>query len=216
MKIKRLLLLLPLLYLATAAVCAQEAKEEREPEVKKSYTIGKGTWTLLLHDNLYSTYWTYVPNFNTTECNEGFIWGSGVGLEYAYRDNRMVSLTYDTGINGLGYVNGVFLRFNQLELLHSFAVGRFVLGGGTAFMWKKWKYTPHGLGAEERKWKEPFDFSHWSCGIRGQALFRINTSCAVGVEYAPYWMWDKGFRGKTDHQLTVKLQIRSRLNRKDK
>lgn len=202
------------------------------------YNIYKGDFNLLILGNAYTHHWTYVPQADTYAETGGatFLMGLGVGFEYAYQDNRMVSLGWSIGVSideiGCGGDTRENSIVHQIDLLHSWNIKRLTLSAGPTMAWKQWNhsvddywnysydpetgvtYTPNpDIPAP---WNEDFTFRHWSAGVKVKAHFRFLTGFSFGVEYAARRAWEKPFRHHFDHQLTVKSQIRLRLFEKKK
>lgn len=204
------------------------------------YNIYKGDFNLLIFGNAYTHHWTYVPQADTYAGTGGatFLMGLGVGFEYAYRDNRMVSLGGSVGwsVDGIGCGGsmGENSTVYQIDLLHSWNIKRLTLSAGSTMAWKRWSHwvDEHALFHEyspeiedciyvpnpsiQVPWDKDFTFRHWSAGLKVKAHFRFLTGLSFGVEYAARRAWEKPFRHHLDHQLTVKSQIRFRLFGKKK
>ena len=200
----------------------------------KDYNIYKGDINLLIFNNTYDYNWTYIPQ---TDSHEGLgiaILGVGLGLEYAYRDNRMVSLAWTVGANsntfGCGAVSGENSVVHQIDLLHSWNIHRVTLSVGPTMAWKRWshwitdrdsilQYSPEiddfvyiPKSDIPAPWNEDFEFRHWSAGLKAKIHFRLHPLCSIGVEYAARCAWEKAFRHECDHQLTAKFQITRNLS----
>jgi len=204
------------------------------------YNIYKGDFNLLIFGNAYTHHWTYVPQADTYAGTGGatFLTGLGVGFEYAYQDNRMVSLGWSVGgtIDGIGCGGsmGENSIVHQIDLLHSWNIKRLTLSAGPTMAWKRWSHwvDEHALFHEyspeiedciyvpnpsiQAPWDKDFTFRHWSAGLKVKAHFRLLTNLSFGVEYAARRAWEKPFRHHFDHQLTVKSQMRFRLFGKKK
>lgn len=209
--------------------------KEKKPS---DYNINKGDFNLLIFGNAYTHHWTYVPQADTYAETGGatFLMGLGVGFEYAYRDNCMVSLGGSVGwsVDGIGCGRdmGENSTVYQIDLLHSWNIKRLTLSAGPTIAWKQWshwvddywnyRYDPevgiiHTPDPEiPAPWDKDFTFRHWSAGLKVKAHFRLLTNLSFGVEYAARRAWEKPFRHHLDHQLTVKSQMRFRLFGKKK
>lgn len=221
-------------YQPDTTVTKKPAKEKKPSD----YNIYKGNFNLLIFGNAYTHHWTYVPQADTYAGTGGatFFTGLGVGFEYAYQDNRMVSLGWSVGASideiGCGDDTRENSTVHQIDLLHSWNIKRLTLSAGPTMAWKRWshwvddywnyRYDPevgviHTPDPEiPAPWNEDFTFRHWSAGLKVKAHFRISPEFSFGVEYAARRAWEKPFRHHLDHQLTVKSQIRFRLFGKKK
>lgn len=221
-------------YQPDTTVVKKPVKEKKPSD----YNIYKGNFNLLLFGNAYTHHWTYVPQADTYAETGGatLLMGLGVGFEYAYRNNCMVSLGGSVGwsIDGIGCGRdmGENSTVCQIDLLHSWNIKRLTLSAGPTMAWKQWdhgvddywnyRYDPevgiiHTPDPEiPAPWNEDFTFHHWSAGLKVKAHFRIFPDFSFGVEYAARRPWEKPFRHHLDHQLTVKSQIRFRLFGKKK
>ena len=202
-----------------------------QPETAKNpkdYNIYKGDINLLIFNNTYDYNWTYVPQSDSHEGIGTAILGVGLGLEYAYRDNRMVSLAWTVGANsntfGCGAEFGENSVVHQIDLLHSWNIHRVTLSVGPTMAWKRWShwvsdFWNYSYSPEEgfeyipdpvypAPWDEDFEFRHWSTGLKAKVHFRLHPMCSIGIEYSARRAWEMAFRHECDHQLTVKLQIR--------
>lgn len=199
----------------------------------KDYNIRKGNINLLLCNNTYDYNWTYIPEAGSYEKFGTAFLGVGIGLEYAYKDNRIVSFGYTVGVNradSLAITEKICI-VQQLDLLHTWNIGRFALSAGPTIAKKKWSYSIDIEGLYEyspekdayiRKpesaipapWQKEFSFKHWSAGLKAKAHFRLAPAFSIGVEYAARSAWKETFSHKYDHQVTVKMQIRACLARK--
>lgn len=218
-----------------------DTTKQEKPVKEKApadYNIYRGNVNLLLFGNTYTRHWTYVPQADTYAETGGasFLYGLGVGFEYAYRDNRMVSLgwSFSNSVDaiGCGDNTGENSVVHQIDLLHSWNIKRLTLSAGPTVAWKRWSYwiddywnyrydpevgviyTPDP--EIPAPWDEDFTFRHWSAGLKVKAHFRFVPDFSMGVEYAVRRAWEKPFRHNFDHQLTVKGQIRFRVFGKKK
>ncbi len=202
----------------------------------KDYNIYKGDINLLIFNNTYDYNWTYVPQSGSHKGLGIAILGVGLGLEYAYRNNRMVSLAWTVGANsntfGCGAVSGENSVVHQIDLLHSWNIHRVTLSVGPTMAWKRWshwityrdsilQYSPEiddfvyiPKSDIPAPWNEDFEFRHWSAGLKAKVHFRLHPMCSIGIEYSARRAWEKAFRHECDHQLTVKMQIRGNLSSK--
>ncbi len=202
------------------------------------YNIYKGDFNLLIFGNAYTHHWTYVPQADTYAGTGGatFFTGLGVGFEYAYHDNHMVSLGWSVGASldeiGCGDDTRENCIVHQIDLLHSWNIKRLTLSAGPTMAWKRWShwvddYWTYSYDPETgvtytsdpdipAPWNEDFTFRHWSAGVKVKVHFRLLTGLSFGIEYAARRAWEKPFRHHLDHQLTVKSQIRFRLFGKKK
>ncbi|MBQ8866328.1 MAG: hypothetical protein IJ013_01210 [Bacteroidaceae bacterium] len=215
-----------------------DTTKQEKPVKEKApadYNIYRGNVNLLLFGNTYTRHWTYVPQADTHAETGGatFFTGLGVGFEYAYRDNRMVSLGWSVSGSvdaiGCGGSTGESSVVHQIDLLHSWNIKRLTLSAGPTVAWKRWshwvdEHDPYVYSPEEgfdyipepapeipAPWDEDFTFRHWSAGLKVKAHFRFITNFSMGVEYGVRRAWEKPFRHNFDHQLTVKGQIRFRV-----
>ena len=223
-------------YQPDTTVVKKPVKEKKPSD----YNIYKGNFNLLIFGNAYTHHWTYVPQADTYAETGGatFLTGLGVGFEYAYQDNRMVSLGWSVGgtIDGIGCGGsmGENSIVHQIDLLHSWNIKRLTLSAGPTMAWKRWSHwvDEHALFHEyspeigdciyvpnpsiQAPWDKDFTFRHWSAGLKVKAHFRLLTNFSFGVESAARRAWEKPFRHHFDHQLTVKSQMRFRLFGKKK
>ena len=221
-------------YQPDTTVVKKPVKEKKPSD----YNIYKGNVNLLLFGNAYTHHWTYVPQADTYAETGGatFLMGLGLGFEYAYRDNCMVSLGGSVGwsIDGIGCGRdmGENSTVYQIDLLHSWNIKRLTLSAGPTMAWKRWShwvddYWTYSYDPETgvtytsdpdipAPWNEDFTFRHWSAGMKVKAHFRLLTGLSFGIEYAARRAWEKPFRHHFDHQLTVKSQMRFRLFGKKK
>ncbi len=221
-------------YQPDTTVVKKPVKEKKPSD----YNIYKGNFNLLIFGNAYTHHWTYVPQADTYAGTGGatFLTGLGVGFEYAYQDNRMVSLGWSVGVSideiGCGDDTGENSTVHQIDLLHSWNIKRLTLSAGPTMAWKQWShwvddYWNYSYDPEvgiiytpdpeiPAPWNEDFTFRHWSAGLKVKVHFRLLTNLSFGVEYTARRAWEKPFRHHLDHQLTVKSQMRFRLFGKKK
>lgn len=219
----------------TTQAVSQEKETMKQVRRKrpKSYNIRKGNINLLLSNNTYDYNWTYIPEAESYERFGTAFLGVGIGLEYAYKDNRIVSFGYTVGVNKADSlaITEKICTVQQLDLLHTWNIGRFALSVGPTIAKKNWSYSIDIEGLYEyspeedayiRKpesaipapWQKEFSFSHWSVGLKAKAHLRLDPAFSIGVEYAARSAWKETFQHKYDHQLTVKMLIRARLSGK--
>lgn len=70
------------------------------PEKLGEHGVPKGSWNILLIDNVAYNQWNYLPSHKIWNRSFMMALGIGAGLEYAYCRNRTLALTAEVGITG--------------------------------------------------------------------------------------------------------------------
>lgn len=196
-------------YVLLLAVCilvlpsnAQDSDEFQVPE---------GRWCILAEGAHYSMGWTSVDLNNKTDFSGFAIMGVGLGLEYAYRDNR--SLRLDASAAVLGHYNYVMgcttdhddylpervVTSVSTSLNHMFYNHRWMYGGGLSFEYRSYAYrsidradNPFALNMSKDELKfyhrfgeNSFDMRHYSLGLSFVGGYRITPNIMIGLKYAP-------------------------------
>ena len=207
-------------------------------DVARSGILPKGTMRLSLEHGAIGGLFTKIGNADKYDLAPFYLFNLGAGIEYAYANDKSIGLDVHPGVGSDGiigeYGNAHVVFYNVTTgVMHRWYRGRWVLGAGLSYEWRKAKYDPFNqqVGEDEYEFsymdeygKNDFTNSHHSLGVDLLAGFTWrNRKWYIGVQYSPRIILKdsfnyvnneyppqlpvKNYSGHADHQISLMIRF---------
>lgn len=191
---------LSILILMLLAFPAMMRAQSDSTDVASSSVLHKGTMRLSLEHVAIGGLFTKIGNSDSYDLAPFYLFNLGVGVEYAYANDKSVGLDVHSGGGSDGiigeYGNAHVVFYNvTTSAMHRWYLGKLVLGAGLSYEWRKAKYDPFNqqVGEDEYEFNymdeygmNDFTNSHHSLGVDLLAGFTWrNRKWYIGVQYSP-------------------------------
>ena len=207
-------------------------------DVARSGILPKGTMRLSLEHGAIGGLFTKIGNADKYDLAPSYLFNLGAGIEYAYANDKSIGLDVHPGAGSDGiigeYGNAHVVFYNVTTgVMHRWYLGKWVLGAGLSYEWRKAKYDPFNqqVGEDEYEFsymdeygKNDFTNSHHSLGVDLLAGYTWrNRKWYIGVQYSPRIILKdsfnyvnneyppqlpvKNYSGHADHQISLMIRF---------
>ena len=152
---------LSILILMLLAFPAMMRAQSDSTDVASSSVLHKGTMRLSLEHVAIGGLFTKIGNADSYDLAPSYLFNLGVGVEYAYANDKSVGLDVHPGGGSDGiigeYGNAHVVFYNvTTSAMHRWYLGKWVLGAGLSYEWRKAKYDPFNQQVGE----DEYEFSY--------------------------------------------------------
>ena len=207
-------------------------------EIASSSVLHKGTIRLSLEHGAIGGLFTKIGNADKYDLAPSYLFNLGAGVEYAYANDKSVGLDVHPGLcsdGGIGeYGNAHVVFFNVTTgIMHRWYHGKWVLGAGLSYEWRKARYDTFNqqVGEDEYEFNymdeygmNDFTNTHHSLGVDLLAgLTWRNRKWYIGLQYSPRIILKdsfnyinneyppqlpvKNYAGHADHQISLMIRF---------
>ena len=232
---KKILSILILMLLAFPAMLRAQSDSL---EIASSSVLHKGTMRLSLEHVAIGGLFTKIGNADSYDLAPFYLFNLGAGVEYAYANDKSVGLDVHPGVGSDGiigeYGNAHVVFYNVTTgVMHRWYRGRWVLGAGLSYEWRKARYDTFNqeVGEDEYEFSymdeygmNDFTNTHHSLGIDLLAGWTWrNRKWYIGLQYSPRIIFKdsfnyietkypplqpvKNYAGHADHQITLMIRF---------
>lgn len=158
------------------------------------------------------------PQNETPKFNTGF-WGTSIGLDYFYKDNKFVSLNASGVMDFFLPVIGAVDIFGEYELMSSayfsltdnYKLNRISLGYGLNYAWNKWSFQNNNY-EDEPSTRMSTEKINQSLGVVLNGYYQFGKHFHTGLIYRPTFMQIKpDVKFKYEHLISLDLVWKFRL-----
>lgn len=230
---KKFLSIFTLMLLAFPAMAQSDSLE-----VASSSVLPNGSMRLSLEHCAIGGLFTKIGNTDKYDLAPFYLFNLGAGVEYAYANDRSIGLDVHPGVGsdgGIGeYGNAHVVFYNvTTSAMNRWYRGRWVLGAGLSYEWRKARYDTFDqeVGEDEYEFsymdeygKNDFTNSHHSLGVDLLAGWTWrNRKWYIGLQYSPRIILKdsfnyikieyppqlpvKNYAGHADHQISLMIRF---------